>query len=104
MDQGAKMKTPRKHAELIKAWADGAEIQVKLPTGAWCYCHDPYWGDNSVYRIKPEPKPDHVYYGVFEMDGSVILESCFTKQHDVGDELKLTFDGETGKLKSAEVL
>jgi hypothetical protein len=98
------MRKPHRHAELIKAWADGAEIEVKLPSGAWHYCHDPYWGDNSVYRIKPEPKPDFVYYGVFYMNDSMILESCFTKTNDHGDHIKLTFDGETGKLKSAEVL
>jgi len=98
------MKTPHVHAELIKAWADGAEIQLKMNAVQWGDCVDPYWNPDLEYRIKPEPKPDHVYYGVFEMDGSRVLESCFTKVNDQGDELKLTFDGETGKLKSAEVL
>jgi hypothetical protein len=99
------MKTPRKHAELIKAWADGASIQVRLPSNqVWGDCQDPYWADDAEYRIKPEPKPDHVYYGVFDMDGSMHLESCFTKINDDGDQIKLTFDGETGKLKAAEVL
>jgi hypothetical protein len=99
------MKTPRKHAELIKAWADGAEIQVRLPScEGWGDCQDPYWADHVEYRIKPEPKPDHVYYGVFDMVGSCSIESCFTKFKDHGDQIKLTFDGETGKLKAAEVL
>lgn len=100
------MKTPHRHAAIIKAWADGAEIQFRYNANIpWSdvkgVCG---WDVDCEFRVKPEPKPDHVYYGVFEMDGSVILESCFTKQHDVGDEIKLTFDGETGKLKSAEVL
>jgi hypothetical protein len=99
------MKTPRKHAELIKAWADGSEIEVQLPSGAWCVCHDPYWGENSVYRIKPEPKPDVVYYGVFDRSKSgAFLDAAFTKFNDYGDHIKITFDGETGKLIKAEVL
>ena len=99
------MKTPHKHAELIKAWADGAEIEFySEPAKQWISTAFPNWFPDNKFRIKPEPKPDHVYYGVFEMDGSVHIDSCFTKLNDAGDELKLTFSGETGKLKSAEVL
>ena len=99
------MKTPHKHAELIKAWAEGAEIEFySEPSKQWIFTAFPSWIPDYQFRIKPEPKPDHVYYGVFEMDGSVHIDSCFTKLNDAGDELKLTFDGETGKLKSAEVL
>lgn len=102
------MKTPRKHAELIKAWADGAQIQWyddSIREHRWKDCGDYFdWGCNVQFRIKPEPKPDHIYYGVFEMRGSRTLDCCFTKYNDNGDQLKLTFDGETGRLKSAEVL
>jgi hypothetical protein len=96
------MKTPHKHAAIIKAWADGAEVQY-YALNEW---HDlgeqPCWFRDSQFRIKP--KPDRVYYGVFENDGSSSLGSCFTRFHDEGDQIKVTFDGATGKLKSAEVL
>ena len=72
---------PHPHSELIKAWADGAEIQIKFYDG-WRDCRPIDWNPNSEYRIKPEPKPD-------------VIQFC---------NLKLTFDGETGELKSAEVL
>ena len=102
------MKTPHKHAELIKAWADGAEIQWydnSTREHRWKDLGAVFdWSAPVQFRIKPEPKPDHVYYGVFDMDGSMHLESCFTKINDDGDQIKLTFDGETGKLKAAEVL
>lgn len=99
------MKTPRKHADLIKAWADGFDIELFNPTfESWSVCHDPYWADASIYRIKPEPRPDLIYYGVFDMDGSATIDSMFTKFFDHGDHIKVTFCGETGKLKSAEVL
>ena len=98
-------KQPRKHAELIKAWADGAEIQVRLTSsGEWVNCLTPEWVISNEYRIKPEPKPDHIYYGSFGMPGRMRIDSCFMQVYDRGDKLKLTFDGETGELKSAEVL
>jgi hypothetical protein len=50
---------PHKHAELIKAWADGAEIECK-DCGAWYYAKDPRWQEDMEYRIKPEPKPEPV--------------------------------------------
>ena len=54
-----------KHAELIKAWADGAEIQIKRYNyDCGVYWHDlgndepPIWLDEYEYRIKPvEKKP-----------------------------------------------
>ena len=47
-----------KHSELIKAWADGAIIQVKHSWDDWRDTDTPSWGDGMEYRIKPEPKPD----------------------------------------------
>ena len=102
------MKTPHKHAELIKAWADGAEIEAYAGSSSWVTIRSPGWYSDTKYRIKPEPKPDVVYYGVCNPEDvrtqTLELEWCFTQFNDRGDYLKLTFDGETGKLKSAEVL
>lgn len=45
---------PHKHAELIKAWADGAEIQFCDPYDkAWSSITNPTWSTNHNYRIKP---------------------------------------------------
>jgi hypothetical protein len=105
------MKTPHKHAATIKAWADGAEIQCRNECDrVWkdMAGPNPCWFEDLEYRVKPEPKPDFVYFGVFNTleIRAYPLEAaaCFTKFQDVGDQLKLVFDGETGKLKSAEVL
>ena len=54
---------PHKHAELIKAWADGATIQSRYKFGygdwtAWADNEYPVWEDEWEYRIKPEPKKD----------------------------------------------
>lgn len=49
------MNTPHKHAELIKAWADGALIQMK-DRGSWTDLHQLgiTWSTRNEYRIKPE--------------------------------------------------
>ena len=95
------MNKPRKHAELIKAWADGAEIEY-LPSNSliWNPIKVPCWDGDGDYRIKPEPKPDVVIYGYADTNG-VWCSSIDRKDRD---NIKITFDGDTGKLKAAEVL
>ena len=93
------MGKPHVHAELIKAWADGAEIEFLDAYGHWSSIGlNPRWMDGVNYRIKPEPKPDVVerYW--------VERPSVYLSNPKAIHNLKLTFDGETGKLKSAEVL
>ena len=97
-----------KHADLIHAWADGAEIQVRFDTGTiWVDEKEPSWNILCQYRIKPEPKPDVVKFAgiLLHGDGSwkLLKEVAYYVDH-YPNLLKLTFDGETGKLKSAEVL
>jgi len=90
--------TPHKHAELIKAWADGAEIEARQGDGTtWVTVDSPSWSIHGTYRIKPEPKPDVVRNFEIHIDGSVWLN---TKNMNI----RLTFSGENNKLKSAEVL
>lgn len=97
---------PHKHAELIKAWADGAEIESKVLdiNGEWSKWEselNPSWHTSIKieYRIKPEPKPDLHTYMV------VPKEWANYGAWSIGEpNLKLCFDGETGELKSAEVL
>lgn len=52
------MPTPHVHAEQIKAWADGAEIEYfDLYAQDWVYRSKPTWDTNGQYRIKPVVKP-----------------------------------------------
>lgn len=94
---------PHKHAELIKAWADGAEIEVYQPAfGRWEKA-EPASHTSFEYRIKHEPKPDVV--GTFYFNCDTMHNHVAGMKADLEDSnVKLTFDGETGKLKSAEVL
>lgn len=97
-------RAPHKHAAVIKAWADGAIIQYKVREGHWqnTYNNAPSWNDYDEYRVKPEPKPDFVRYAhVEQFSGHQYW--CKSEQHKEANVL-YTFDGETGKLKKAEVI
>jgi hypothetical protein len=95
-----------KHYDLIIAWADGATIQYlgwnveaaemnrlfdkNLETRVWLDCDGgPNWYTDFEYRIKPEPKPDVIR---------------FVRAINGDEKIKLIFEGETGVLKSAEVI
>ena len=101
---------PHKHAELIKAWADGHTIERlwtdwKNPQGttkSWLIDNEPDWSEFEEYRIKPEPNPNLVKTLHIWFDNE-FSEITLVENTDVPN-LKLIFDGETGELKSAEVL
>ena len=98
------MKTPHKHADLIKAWADGAEIEFRwYCLDEWKIITNPRWDQDCEYRINPKPRPDVVDYvrvGAFHRISVSELEWA----RETNSNLKLTFDGKTGKLKAAEVI
>ena len=50
------MGKPHKHAELIKAWADGATIELRCNNG-WSQIKTPSWDSNMSYRIACELTP-----------------------------------------------
>ena len=93
---------PHKHAELIKAWADGAKIQALSCDGnEWNTCYpSPTWSDSIEYRIKPAPKPDVVKY----IEVYPEARGCMSSWKGENDNLRLTWDSETRRLKKAEVL
>lgn len=103
-----------KHADVLIAIAEGKIVQYR---GEWCDWEDadlsvletnkdPFTFPYLDWRIKPEPKPDVVKYLGTNKHGEDCGRLC-DDYHIVDhwySQLKLTFDGETGKLKQAEVL
>ena len=90
------------HYDCIVAWAEGKQIEYSTDGNIWHTVLHPEWGNRTMYRIKPEPKPDVVKYLI---RGLVSNSSWLEFDNQTGYEcVKITFDGETGKLKSAEVL
>lgn len=90
---------PRKHRDLIIAWANGATVQTWVESaGKWVDNFYPHWIETDEYRIKPESKPDIVLYTcVYPWKDSIAISTA-------RPNLRLLFDGETAKLKSAEVV
>jgi hypothetical protein len=100
-----------KHYDVIVAWAEGKEIQYRpFPTWEWINVNnfEPSWFLSYEYRIKPEPKPDKVLYLGLDLTNKKVDYSSFWTDLPViygwPVKLKVIFDEETGKLKSAEVL
>jgi hypothetical protein len=99
---------PHKHAALIKAWADGAEIQeydknrdswVNIGFGGCCIV----WSLKSDYRIKPIPKPDRVRVSriaLYDSGSGKQTQLINLFDRGIGGLVEYTFDGETGVLKS----
>lgn len=101
------MKTPHKHAEVTIAWlqdqSSKLEFKRLLPGAVWEVTYglmNPIANPDFEWRIKPEPKPDRVSYRSIYEDSLGLVVST---KHTVNN-LKLTFSGETGKLKAAEVI
>lgn len=113
-----KTRTPHKHAELIKAWADGAEIEIFSKVyQEWIFMPFPDWHNEMEYRIKPEPKPDVFLYGNFaslnyleqreKISGGehyCLRGMALTSHKTSADNIRVTYDGETGRLKAVELL
>jgi hypothetical protein len=88
---------PHKHSELIKAWADGHEIQHFDNAFGWTNCSDsPAWKENIKYRIKP-PDDMQIHMAIRYDEGVI---ASYTEQSNV----KFIFDGETKKLKHVELI
>lgn len=58
-------KKPHVHAEVIKAWADGAEIEWRCEdTHNWTSTDKPSWNKYTQYRVKPQPVVK--YHGIMQ--------------------------------------
>jgi len=94
-----------KHADLIHAWAEGAEIEIYIPLDRkWVHSPSPSFLRDIEYRIKPTPKPDVVREYEINPPPTVYQGLQAISQFSNNRNLRLTWDGETGKLKSAEVI
>jgi hypothetical protein len=107
--------TPHKHAELIKAWADGHRIEVLTSNGVWEEIPHPSWLATMPYRIKREPKPDIieerlVFWNMALSPDANLRDFAVRRWLDdssnyaVLGRFRLTIDGETGEVKSGEIV
>lgn len=97
---------PHKHAEVIKAWADGHKIQLMTPQGVWCDIEDtvqPSWLEFCEYRVKPK-SDSYSYVGLNSHNTGAQWVSPTKIASQFNNHVKLTWDGETGKLKDVEII
>lgn len=99
------MSNKHPHHDMIVAWAADTSrvVQCWQTTQEWLDIEQPNWNREGKYRFKPEPKPDVMTECKITRCYGAILWNSETDTVD-GANLRLTFDGETGQLKSAEVL
>ena len=63
------------HADLIHAWAEGAEIQWQEEDGTWHDLENPTWGASCVYRINPRTVKREGLVNVLEA-AKAAIEEC----------------------------
>lgn len=108
---------PHKHAELIKAWADGAEIQFRYRNNnlpIWSDIANPTWKDECEYRVKAKEPivryacASYIDYDAYSTEGSLHnleeTKTHWTKNSNCTDNIKATFCPDTGKLLSVEMI
>ena len=75
------MNRRHKHCELIKAWAEGSEIQAQA-NGQWIDERNPLWFEKMEYRIKPR---------TVKREGWVNLYKCYRRSLPLtGDQVHST--------------
>lgn len=97
---------PHVHANIIKQWADNPSIDIEYYNPGlkeWKVIQTPSWDSGSKYRIKPTPKPDIVQY-IRSVVGETTVPYPINVWPSRKGVQKQTFDGETGDLKSSEIV
>lgn len=97
MNTNNKENKPHPHADAIKAWADGAKIQLKTESGEWVdvAANWPCWSVDIEYRIKPKepsnepwkPKEGEKYFYLNISEGKFFANWYKWEDDNVGKEL-----------------
>lgn len=114
------MSVPHKHAEVIKAWADGIAVEERrMSNGEWgdwktVSSPSPTWWCDSCYEFRIKPKPDVIVYTHTQRRSHYSAEVYITCDKNWNEDnspsftspcnLVLVFDGETSQLKDAKVI
>lgn len=94
------MKTPHVHADLIKQWADGAEIEVYWDSDKmWSRTETPLWVETVKYRVKPQ---NEIRYGLWIPNEAKLY--CNNKTKDPTDTVKITLNENKTKIIAIELL
>jgi hypothetical protein len=95
-------KKPHMHADAIKAWADGAEIQYWDDiSGKWEDARHFVWDEETNYRIKPnEPKQPVVrWLWAVKTDSDWIMRRVFNSEEEIALDQSLYATAKFVKLE-----
>lgn len=94
-----------KWADVIHAWAEGKEIQWRFINCDWEELplnRTPEFNNTqSEWRVKPEPKPDIIGTCIVGLGRDGVFQ---VQKNEHCPNVRVTFDGETKKLKSVELI
>ena len=95
------MGQPHKHAAIIKAWADGAEVQYSLDERVWTDLPSPMFANpDATYRVKPK---NITVKRLMSFDYRYHTTRTYAVDHGDPANIEFTFDPD-GKLLDAKVL
>lgn len=90
-------KNPRKHAELIKQWAEDDSLEIEKFNSfnkAWEPCLHPGWYPDNDYRIKPKKVTKWKWaYTSGQTDATILTGKYFADE----EELKKYYNGKVAK-------
>ena len=98
-----------KHAEVLRAIADGKEVQWRQ-RGNWndvedlTTSFDPINFPEYEWRVKPQPKPDYCFYAFYDSQNRGCLSVIPQNNSGWHYKIKITIDGETNEPKSVELI
>jgi len=101
------MNTPHKHEAIIKAWAEGYEIEAYTPEyGKWITVNEPSWFVDIEYRVCPGEMerldPVWTSYDV-RVEQNPFDEDC-VDIHNYSDNYNLRLEFTDGKLTAVKML
>jgi hypothetical protein len=88
-----------KHYDLILAYANGIECEYLYNITWYGVSRLEHFDLFETIRYKPIPKPDVVILARADVDGSIWVTGG-----QIYPNIKITFDGQTEKIKNAEVI
>lgn len=103
------MNTPHRHAEVLRAIADGKEVEWQKETCIGCWhemdsAYNPIDDWELKWRVKPEPKPDYFLYGMYDANSAGYMSKYNQDKNNWKYKMKITIDGETHEPKSVELV
>ena len=82
------MKHKHKHCDIIKAWADGEEIQYfSILSQGWITIKNPSWDEDEKYRVKPKEEFLKYKVALFKSCTGEFFVDCYTPdQYDLVED------------------